>query len=140
MYITANLTKILLSSGLGLLVLQRVKMLRNLICPDRVRQPSTTFPKPCCARCSEARTLHRELWASFNCTLHFHFPLKSWFGELLSLFWKLETTQMSSIGDWFNKMCYNQTMEDLLPIKEWVRLFCTVVRGGGEGLRYIIKF
>lgn len=45
---------------------------------------------------------------------------------------------MSSMGDWFNKMCYIQTMEDLLPIKEWARLFCT--DGVGEGLRYIIKF
>lgn len=86
-YITVDLTQMYLSSGFQPLVFQGGKMLGNLICPDRVRQPSVTFPKPCCACCSEASTLHPELWASFNCTLHFHFPLASWFGEFLRLFW-----------------------------------------------------
>lgn len=32
---------------------------------------------------------------------------------------------MSSIGDWFNKMCDIKTMVDLLPLKECVRLIST---------------
>lgn len=60
-YITMGLIKMYLSSGLLPLIFQEVKMLGNLICPDRVRQPSVTFPKACCARCSEASTLHPEL-------------------------------------------------------------------------------
>ena len=29
---------------------------------------------------------------------------------------------MSSIGDWFSKICHIQTVEDLLSLEEWVRL------------------
>lgn len=59
-HITVDLTKMYLSSGIRPLVLQGVKMLGNLICPDRVRQPSMTSPKPRCAHGLEASTLHPE--------------------------------------------------------------------------------
>lgn len=32
---------------------------------------------------------------------------------------------MSSIGDWFSKICHIRTVEDLLHLKEWVRLIHT---------------
>ena len=109
-------------------------MLGNLICPDRVRQPSVTFPKPHCGWGSRASTLHPELWASFNCTLHFHFPIESWARELLCPV--LKTGSYSNVNIEFNKMCHTQTMKGLLPLNEWVGL----IHRDGKGPRYMIKY
>lgn len=60
-YMTVGLKKYTSALDFNPWSLRGIRVLGNLICPDRVRQPSMTFPKPRCANGSEASTLHPEL-------------------------------------------------------------------------------